>query len=129
MKKTTTALTLTAVAAITSAMGGLGTIARADSFLAERSVLVHFEDLDTNTASGAGLLYNRLELAAATVCSDLAPRRSPALAAGYASCVRAALGNAIGKVGRPLLTECALAHGILPSGAPVKMKVARVQPE
>jgi UrcA family protein len=128
MKNPTTVLTLTAVAATTLALGGLGTIARANSILEEEpSILVHFEDLDTNTGRGAALLYRRIELAAETVCGDLAPRNRLSLSARYAACVRTAVADAIGKVNRPLLTQYAITHGV-PAASPIKVKVARTQP-
>lgn len=125
MKNPITLLTLGAVAGTALAIGGLSTIARADSLLEPRSVLVRFEDLDTNSTRGAELLYNRIKLAAETVCSDLAPQRSLALSARYTSCVRAALGDAITQVNRPLVTDYAVARGVVPSEAPIKVKVAR----
>lgn len=125
MKNPITLLTLSAVTGTALAIGGLSTMARADSILAPRSVLVHFEDLDPNSTRGAELLYNRIELAAETVCSDLAPQRSLALSARYASCVRSALGDAITKVNLSRVTEYAAAHGVAPSEPPIKVKVAR----
>ena len=125
MKNPITLLTLGAMTCTALTIGGLSTIARADSLLDGRSVLVHFEDLDTNNTRGAELLYNRIKLAAETVCSDLAPQRSLALSARFASCVRAALGDAIAQVNRPLVTEYAAARGVVPSEGPVKVKVAR----
>jgi UrcA family protein len=111
MKNTITARTWTALAATTLAMGGLGTIARADSILEERSILVHFEDLDTSTSGGAQRLYDRIESAAATVCSEPARWRNLALSARYASCLRTAVAAAIRKINRPLLTQYADCSG------------------
>ena len=125
MKNPITLLTLSAVVATTLAIDGLSTMARADSSLEPRSVLVHFEDLDPNSTRGAELLYNRIKVAAETVCGDLTPLRSLALSARYASCVRSALGDAITKINRPLVTEYAVARGVVPSEAPIKVKVAR----
>ncbi len=122
-----TLLTLTAVAGITLIIGGLGPIARADSLLEPPSVVVHFEDLDIESPRGAELLYDRIKLAAETVCSDLGPQRPPSVR--YATCLREALRAAIGEVNRPLLTEIAIAHGVVPSDAPIKVKVARTRPD
>jgi UrcA family protein len=125
MNNPITLLTLCAVTGTALAIGGLSTMARADSLLEPRSVLVHFEDLDATSTRGAELLYNRIKLAAETVCSDLTPQRSLALSARYASCVQDALGEAIMKINRPLVTEYAMARGVVPSEAPIKVKVAR----
>jgi UrcA family protein len=129
MKNPKTLLILTAASAATLASGGLSTIARADPLLEPRSEVVHFDDLDTNTTRGVELLYNRIKFAAERVCSDdLGTPRSLALSARYAGCVQNALSNAIGKVNRPLLNDFAAARGTVPSGAPIKEKVARTQP-
>jgi UrcA family protein len=127
VKNPTTLLILTAVSTATLAIGGLSTSARADSLLEPRSVVVHFDDLDTNTKRGAEVLYNRIKYAAETVCSDLAPERALALLARYSGCVQDAFGNAIGKVNRPLLNDYAAAHPVIPSGTPIKPKVASTQ--
>ena len=128
MKNPMPVLILTAVCATTVAIGGLSAIARADSLLEPRSVVVHFPDLDTNTARGTELLYDRIKLAAETVCSDLAPQRTLALSARYAACVQGALSNAVGTVNRPLLNDYAAARGTMPAGAAIKVKVSRAQP-
>ena len=50
MKNPIRLLTLSTVAATALTIGGLSTMARADSILEPRSVQVHFEDLDPNSA-------------------------------------------------------------------------------
>ena len=123
----TTLIILAAGGAATWALCGLTTSARADSLLEPRSVVVHFDDLDTSTQRGTELLYNRIKLAAETVCSDLESQRALALSARYSGCVQEALGNAIGTVNRPLLNDYAAARQAIPSGTPIKVKVARAQ--
>jgi UrcA family protein len=115
-----TALVVTALATT-----GFSPRAHADSLLEPRSVTVHFEDLDTNNAHGAAVLYRRIKVAAQDVCSDLATVRSLTLSARYASCVEGAISDAVAKVNRPLLTGYAMARRAAPAGAPIKMKVAR----
>jgi UrcA family protein len=127
MSNPTIVLTLTALAATTLAIGGPSTPAYADSPLEERSVIVHFGDLDTNTAHDAERLYRRIKLAAESVCENMEPRRQFLDTARYATCVRAALRQAIGRLDRPLLNEYALAHGVVPLGAPIKVQVSREQ--
>ena len=112
-----------AITALTSA--GLNSIAHADSLLEPRSVTVHFEDLDTNNAHGAAVLYGRIRAAAEDVCGALANDRSLTLLARHSRCVEGAIGAAVAKVYRPLLTDYALARGAAPAGVPIKMKVAR----
>jgi UrcA family protein len=103
---------------------GLATTASADS-LEPRSITVHFEDLDTNNAHGAAVLYSRIKYAAEEVCGDLARTRSLALLSSYSRCVHTAMGSAIGQVNRPTLTEYAMARRPPSAAAPIKVKVAR----
>jgi UrcA family protein len=97
----------------------------ADSNLEPRSVTVHYEDLNTNSAHGAASLYQRIKFAAETVCSDLGPSRSLALQSRYASCVQGAIGVAVTHVNRPAVTEYAVARGIFPADPQIKGKFAR----
>ena len=119
MKSLTTcaATALTAYISCTSAW--------ADTNLEPRSVTVHYEDLDTNSARGAAILYQRIKSAAETVCGDLGPRHSLALLSRYASCVRGAIGVAVAQVNRPTVTEYAVARGIVPTDPQIKGKFAR----
>ena len=113
---------LTTLAAIAAC--GLCTSVWADTILEPRSVTVHFEDLDTNNAHGAAVLYRRIKAAAEDVCGNLTSTRSLTLLARYSSCVEGAISGAVAKVNRPLLTDYAVARGAAPVGAPIKMKVA-----
>jgi UrcA family protein len=119
MKSLTTfaATAFTAFSSCTSAL--------ADTNLEPRSVIVHFEDLNTNSARGAAILYQRIKSAAETVCDDPGPRRSLALLSRYASCVRGTIGVAVAKVNRPAVTEYAAARGIIPADPLIKGKLAR----
>ena len=116
-------LTMLAATALTAY--ALCPSAWADSNLEPRSVTVHYEDLNTNSAHGAASLYRRIKVAAETVCSDLGPSRSLALQSRYASCVQGAIGVAVTQVNRPAVTEYAVARGIFPAGPPIKAKFAR----
>jgi UrcA family protein len=117
--KSLTACAATALTAYISC-----TSAWADTNLEPRSVTVHFEDLDTNSARGAAILYQRIKNAAETVCSDLGSSRSLALLSRYAGCVHGAIGVAVTKVNRPAVTEYAAARGVLPDPQ-IKGKLAR----
>lgn len=101
------------------------TSAWADTNLEPRSVTVHYEDLNTNSARGVAVLYQRIRSAAETVCSDLGSSRSLALLSRYAGCVHGAIGVAVTKVNRPAVTEYAAARGILPADPQIKGKFAR----
>ena len=118
--KSLTACAATALTAYISC-----TSAWADTNLEPRSVTVHYDDLDTNSARGAAILYQRIKSAAETVCSDVGSWRSLALMSRYAGCVHGAIGVAVTKVNRPAVTEYALARGIVPGDPQIKGKFAR----
>ena len=122
MNRLTTALAATAIA-----FASLACAARADSLLEPRTTVVRFDDLDINTIRGAAALYGRLEYAAATVCRGLAPGRSLALVTRYKECVRAAIVGAVMQIDRPTVTDLAIARGVAPADAAVKIKLARNQ--
>jgi UrcA family protein len=96
-----------------------------DTNLEPRSVTVHYEDLNTNSAQGAAVLYQRIRSAAETVCDNLGSRRSLALQSRYADCVHGAISVAVAKVNRPAVTEYAAARGITPADPLIKGKFAR----
>jgi UrcA family protein len=64
---------------------------------------VHFADLDLTRSQGAVVLYQRLEAAARTVCASL-DARDLASQVRFKGCVETAIGSAVAKVDRPLLT-------------------------
>jgi UrcA family protein len=97
----------------------------AETSSAPRSVTVHFEDLNINSARGATLLYQRIAHAAENVCGDRAPQRSLKFSSLYASCMRDAIGDAVARVNHPTVTEYAAARGIVPVHALSKVKLAR----
>ena len=96
----------------------------ADTLQEPRSVTVHFEDLNINNARGAAVLYQRIRYAAQDVCGNLPQQRSLAIASRYATCVREAIAGAVARVNRPAVTEYAVARGIVPAQAPIKVKLA-----
>jgi len=67
------------------------------------SVVVHFPDLDLSRSEGATALYQRLKVAAETVC---APRDDRALAnqMRFKACVQSAISTAVAKVDKTALT-------------------------
>ena len=97
------------------------TIARAETSAEPRSMTVRFADLDTTSAAGAIVLYQRIKNAAASVCRDLEPGRQVALMEPYANCVHQAIGHAVAKVDRPAVTAYAAARGVLPGDATIKI--------
>jgi UrcA family protein len=64
---------------------------------------VHFADLDLTRTDGAAVLYQRLQGAARTVCASL-DARDVASQMRFRGCVETAIGSAVAKVDRPLLT-------------------------
>jgi UrcA family protein len=74
-------------------------------------VKVKYGDLNVSSASGATTLYNRIRVAANTVCHPLQPF-TPADLGGYrvfAACVQKAMSNAINEVNEPALFTIATA--------------------
>ncbi len=82
---------------------------------------MRFADLDTSSAHGAAVLYQRIKSAAESVCKDLQPGRQLALMQPYTSCVHSALDNAIERIDRPAVTAYAAARGYLPGEARIKI--------
>jgi len=90
----------------TITMLGLGLISQLAHADAPRDVHlfnVHFADLDLTRNEGAAVLYQRLADAAKTVCTSL-DGRDVASQMRFKSCVDTAIGSAIAKVDRPVLT-------------------------
>ena len=126
MKSLNTLVAVTALTAGALAAGSLTTIARAASTSTTESpsMTVFYGDLDINTIRGAAVLYQRISLAAETVCRDLGHGRQLTLLSRYKSCVRSAIGDAVAYVNHSALTEYAASRGVAPAGAPIKIKVA-----
>lgn len=116
---------LTILAATALGACAAGTSAWADSNLEPRSITVHYGDLNTNTRSGAAMLYLRIRIAAETVCGDQGSARSLVLLSRYAGCVHGAIGAAVAYVNRPEVTEYAAARGIVPADTQPKGRFAR----
>jgi len=72
-------------------------------------VEVHFSDLDLTRSEGAAALYQRLGAAAKTVCASL-DARDLASQMRFKECVQSAVGSAIAKIDRPVLTAYYKAH-------------------
>jgi UrcA family protein len=64
---------------------------------------VHFADLDLTRTEGAAVLYQRIEGAAKTVCASL-DARDLTSKKHFRECVETAIGSAVAKVDRPVLT-------------------------
>jgi UrcA family protein len=82
----------------TAALGALSTSAQAED--QPRSKTVKFADLDIQTPEGAKVLYQRIRVAARSVCED----GDPILRAAEYQCVEKAIDNAVKKVNAPYLT-------------------------
>ena len=64
---------------------------------------VRFADLDLTGSEGAAVLYQRIEAAAKTVCASL-DGRDLASQMRFRGCSETAIGSAVAKVDRPILT-------------------------
>jgi UrcA family protein len=83
----------------------------ADTSETSRSVTVHFEDLNINSARGAAQLFQRIEYAAKDVCGgNLGSQRELVLSSLYKTCVRGAIAGAVARVNHPAVTEYAAAR-------------------
>ena len=69
-----------------------------------QKMLVHYEDLNVNTAAGAEQLYHRISLAAHAVCTDVGLPSSLTLHRIYKQCRQTAMEQAVAAVDRPKLT-------------------------
>jgi len=67
------------------------------------SLVVHYADLDLSRNEGAAVLYQRLRVAAETVCLPLDDLALPRHAM-FRACVANAISAAVAKVDRPSLT-------------------------
>lgn len=67
-------------------------------------VVVHFADLDLSRSQGAAVLYQRLKVAAETVCFPFDDDLTLARQRIYKACVQSAISTAVAKVHRPALT-------------------------
>jgi UrcA family protein len=84
-------------------LGLISQFAHADAPQDVRLINVHFADLDLTRSEAAAELYQRLAGAAKTVCTSL-EGRDLASQMRFKGCVETAVGSAIAKVDRPLLT-------------------------
>jgi len=64
---------------------------------------VHFSDLDLTRSEGVSVLYERLHAAATSVCASL-DARDLASQMRFKDCVQTAIGSAVAKIDRPVLT-------------------------
>ena len=71
--------------------------------------MVRYADLDLSKVDGAAALYSRLRHAAGIVCSSL-QSRDLTLNTLYRGCVDHAIGNAVTRVGRPMLSQYHESH-------------------
>jgi len=85
-------------------LGLISQLAQADVPQDVHRVTVHFADLDLTRSEGAAVLYERLASAAKTVCTSL-EGRDLASQMRFRSCVKTAIGSAVAKVDRSMLTE------------------------
>jgi len=84
-------------------LGLISHLAHADAPQDLRLINVHFADLDLTRSEAAAVLYQRLAGAARTVCTSL-EGRDLASQMRFKGCVDSAIGSAIAKVDRPVLT-------------------------
>jgi len=93
-----TTLILTSVLAV-SAQSALADL----SDDAPRHVVVHFADLDLSHPEGAASLYQRLRVAAQTVCTTVSDRGADRASRDKA-CVSEAVATAVAQINRPILS-------------------------
>jgi UrcA family protein len=76
--------------------------AAASDTIVTKSKVVRFSDLNLSSNDGARTLYERINLAARTVCSG-ADSGSPFGRSEYRKCIKKAVDDAVAKVDRPTL--------------------------
>jgi UrcA family protein len=96
-------LLVLAAAGITLSLCSLGVAAPA---LSGRSEKVRFADLDLNKQADAVILYQRIQRAAAQVCSDFASPRL-FMQRVYADCRQLAIDDAVARLNWPTLSALA----------------------
>ena len=90
-------------------LGLISQLAHADAPPDVHFIKVHFADLDLTRSEGAAVLYQRLAGAAKTVCTSL-EGRDLASQMRFKSCMKTAIGSAVAKVDRPVLTKYYKTH-------------------
>ena len=83
----------------------IATVSFASDLSDPLQVKVKYGDLNVSSTSGATTLYNRIRVAADTVCHPLQPFTPANLGARsvFAACVQRAMNNAINEVNEPAL--------------------------
>jgi UrcA family protein len=80
------------------------------------SVAVSYADLDISHASGAAVLFQRIQAAATRACGDMPYIRDLGRMAEFETCRTTAVHDAVVRVGSPLLTAM-----IAPPAAPTRV--------
>jgi len=111
--------TLAAIAALTTC---ILSAAPAHAGPESRSETVHFSDLNTADAKSSAILFDRIEIAAKSVCRDLDKRGTLSAREQYYKCVRMVLSNAVVLIDIRTLNTFAAARGVQ---VPDAIKVAR----
>jgi UrcA family protein len=111
MKNLTTLVAIATIATCTL------TSAQANASSERYSETVPFADLNTADTKGTAVLYQRVVLAAQSVCHDLEVSGSPFAAMRFSGCWHAAVKNAVVTIKLPTLTAYAVSRGIVPAAA------------
>jgi UrcA family protein len=86
-----------------------------------QSETVRFADLNTTDARGTAVLFQRVVLAAHSVCRDLEAGGSLPAIMRFSKCWHSAVRNAVTTVNLPTLTQYAVANGIVPADAVMRI--------
>jgi UrcA family protein len=111
---------LTTLVAIATLATCILTAAQA-SASTDRSETVRFADLNTADAKGTAILYERVALAAQSVCQPLNVSGSLSATMRYSACWHLALKNAVVTVNLPTLTAYAVGRGIVPANTAIQI--------
>ena len=112
---------LTTLVAVATVAAGILTAAKANADTERHTAVVRFADLNPTDARNTALLYNRVALAAQSVCSDLDVSGSLSSPRRFSRCWHSAVKNAVAKINLSPLTAYAVGRGIAPAEAAVQI--------
>jgi UrcA family protein len=112
---------LTTLVAIATLAAGILTAAQANADADRHTEVVRFADLNTANARDTAVLYNRVALAAHSVCSTLDVSGSLSSTMRFSRCWHSAVKDAVAKINLSMLTAYAAARGIAPADAAIQI--------
>ncbi len=113
--------TYSVIAASVALSCSLISLTHADSIDGVPAVAVHFGDLDLASPAGDSALYNRISVAAQSVCRPLEPGKRLERITPYKVCLQQAMSKAVARINRPVFTDYVATKMDLPVSAGIKL--------